>query len=71
MLNLLKNMKIFNSDRILKRFNIKNNKNIIKMHFSNSKIVKVTEDKLFLKKDDKNKIKEDVDELMMRASMII
>ena len=54
MLNLLKNMKIFNSDRILKRFNIKNNKNIIKMHFSNSKIVKVTEDKLFLKKDDKN-----------------
>lgn len=64
-------MKIFNSDRILKRFNIKNNKNIIKMHFSNSKIVKVTEDKLFLKKDDKNKIKEDVDELMMRASMII
>ena len=69
MFNILKNIRKLNSNRIFNKIDNKYSKNIFKMNFSNNKTIKVTENKLFLKKDEE--IKNNTDELMMRASMII
>ena len=69
MFNILKNIRKLNSNRIFNKIDNKYSKNIFKMNFSNNKTIKVTENKLFLKKDEE--IKNNIDDLMMRASMII
>ena len=70
MFNILKNMKKINHNTMVKRFNIKDSKKFFKTNFSSNEIIKVKEEKLFLKNTNDEK-KNNSEDLMMRASMII